>query len=379
VAEALLHTALTTQVFDQFLKRRSNEVILGFFIGLAMFTLITLATVDPPFNPVFGASLVFLLTVVALVMLVFLFYSTINQMRPSVIVDAIHDQTLASRDGQLGLVRRTRRIPETLLPISSDVHARSDGFVTHINLETLIPLIEEYGEEIEIVLLVSIGSYIAFHDRVAEIKVREADDVWMARIEDAVRHSIYIERMRDIESDPAFGIEQLVTIAWTSVSPAKGNLVPGLVTVFAMRDILARWLFQEREGPLEGEVQVLPIVYPDNVQHQLLAGFESLAVVSASSMQHQIYAEVMRTFANLFEAMIPANQLRVADIIRRLMMALGDHILTSQLEEALLSIVSTLERSGYPESAAEVNQALATFRQSIGEIRSANTRISLEE
>jgi uncharacterized membrane protein len=47
--------SLTHQVFDQFLRRRQNQFHFGFFVGLALYTLVTLATVGESFNPVLGA------------------------------------------------------------------------------------------------------------------------------------------------------------------------------------------------------------------------------------------------------------------------------------------------------------------------------------
>ncbi len=58
--------SMTAQVFDQFLQRRLNQLYFGFFVGIALYALPVLATVDPPFNPVLGASLALLLTIVAL-------------------------------------------------------------------------------------------------------------------------------------------------------------------------------------------------------------------------------------------------------------------------------------------------------------------------
>ncbi len=48
--------SMTAQVFDQFLRRRTNQVYFGFFVGLALYSLITLATVNEPFNPIFGGT-----------------------------------------------------------------------------------------------------------------------------------------------------------------------------------------------------------------------------------------------------------------------------------------------------------------------------------
>jgi uncharacterized membrane protein len=83
--------SLTHEVFDQFLRRRINQFYFGFFVGLALFALVTLATVTESFNPVFGATLAFLLTIMALYLLIVLLYTTVNQMRPAVIIEAIRN------------------------------------------------------------------------------------------------------------------------------------------------------------------------------------------------------------------------------------------------------------------------------------------------
>jgi uncharacterized membrane protein len=106
-------SALTHQIFDQFLRRRVNQIFFGYFVGLTLFTLLTLATVDDPFNPVVGATLALAMTVVALLLLLVLLYSSINQMRPAEIIGTIHDLTIAARERQLPMVRKTRRSPRS--------------------------------------------------------------------------------------------------------------------------------------------------------------------------------------------------------------------------------------------------------------------------
>jgi len=101
--------SMTSEVFEQFLRRRQNQFYFEFFVGFALYALVTLATVDEPFNPVFGATLAFLLTIIALYLLLLLFYTTINQMRPVEIIETIHDHILAAREQQLPLLRKTRR------------------------------------------------------------------------------------------------------------------------------------------------------------------------------------------------------------------------------------------------------------------------------
>jgi uncharacterized membrane protein len=56
-----------------------------------------------------------------------------------------------------------------------------------------------------------------------------------------VRFAGHLEEQRELETDPAYGIEQLALIAWTSISTAKSNPSPALLAIHSLRELLARW------------------------------------------------------------------------------------------------------------------------------------------
>lgn len=71
-------SAMTHQMYDQFLRNRRNQVYFGFFVGLSVYALITLASVGS-LNPVFGGTVALMSTIMALCLLLVLFYTTVNQ------------------------------------------------------------------------------------------------------------------------------------------------------------------------------------------------------------------------------------------------------------------------------------------------------------
>jgi len=362
--------SLTHQVFDQFLQRRLNQVYFGFFVGMAVYALIILATVDPPFNPVLGATLALTLAIAALYILLLLIHSTISQMRPSEIIKAIHDHTLKARERQLVLIRRTRR--STRLPGSAGipVTVSRDGYITGLDLDAIGRAIGEASSPVEIELLLPIGSYAAYGDTVAVVRTDEPEDA--DRVVLAVQEATQLHRVRRLDSDPAYGIEQLETIAWRSISTSQQNPSPGKIAIHNLRDLLARWTGEEEAEPSD---DVLPIVYPDDVMSLLLGAFESLAVVASESMQHQTYAEIVRTFAMTFDRLPLRERLRVEDLVLRTLSGLGDHILTTELDETLTDLVSSLERAGQASTVAAVRRAQTDLASSIGTLNSRATRV----
>ena len=219
--------SMTSQVFDQFLRRWHNQIYFGFFIGLALYSLITLATVNNPYNPVFGGTIALLGTIAALYFLLLLLYTTINQMRPDNIIEAIHDLILEARENQLHSISQTRSVSlydgRIRLPVKAETH----GFVTHIHFDVIEKAIKEI--ETEIVLQFSVGDYVAYQDVIAEVKTDSIEDA--EKIVEAVKDAVELEHQRDISLDPAYGIQQLSMIAWTSISTAKSNPAPGLLTI----------------------------------------------------------------------------------------------------------------------------------------------------
>ncbi len=362
-------SALTHQVYDQFLRTWYNQAYFGVFVGLSVYALVTLASVGP-LNPVFGGTLALLSTIVALCLLLALFYTTVNQMRPVVIIEAIHDYALAARKVQLELLRRTRRSPHLEAPVSVPVDAQVHGFVTRIDVAAIEAAADLAGAEVEVVMRVTIGTYVVFGQRLAEVTAHTPADARL--VADALEDAIHRATKRDIAADPLDGIEELETIGWTSISTAQSDADAGVLTIYSLRDVLARWSAPPDEAP---DVDVAPIVYVDDVLPRLLDAFESLAVSSSESMQHQSYAEVMRTFELLFDRLPPQLQLRVEDIVLRVLPGLGDHVLTRELETALTGLIATLEAAGRRATAAAVRDAKDQLARSIGKLGGRATRV----
>lgn len=363
-------SSLTNAVLDQFLRRRLNQLYFGFFVGLTLYALIILATVDSPFNPVYGATLAIVLTAAALYVLLLLIYSTISQMRPNEIIRSIHDHTLRARRRQMSLIERTRRASS--FPTGSPavgVFAATNGYVVGFDLDRIGAEIAAAPSGVEVVLLVSVGSYVAFGDPIAEVRSELACHA--AAVAPRLSEPIRIERGRQLDADPAYGIEQLETIAWRSISTSQQNPAPGLAVIRNLRDLLARWT-AEPDAPSDAEP--LPIVYADDVMARLLGAFELLAVVASEAMQPQTYAEILRTFAGDFDRLPASEQDRVEALVLTSLSTLGEHVLTAELDQALTALAATLARAGRT-SAAAVRAAHAELATTAGKLNSRATRV----
>lgn len=365
-------SSYTNQVFDQFLRRRGNQFYFGFFVGLSVFALVNLVTANAEHRPIFGALAATLLTAVALCLIVVLIYTTIDQSRPNTITAAIHDHVLKARKAQHPLLKATRRpAGSPALPLARRVVSEHLGFVTAIAVDQIIRAVASCSP-VEVELRVVVGSFVAYHDPLAELRcdggMTSAQADAMAK---AITAAITLEEQRDLDQDPALGIQQLATIGWTSVSTAHSNPQPGILVCQALRDIIARW----SEPGESSEDRSSPVIYDDRVPGAAIATLESLTVVSSESMQHQTLAEIMRTFALLLPELSPDRADQVAGIVLRSLSSLGEHVLTRELEDALDVLSQALAATGHDAAAEAVTRATGTLRRSIGVLRSRSTRV----
>jgi uncharacterized membrane protein len=364
--------SMTHAVFDQFLRRYLNQTYAGWFIGITLFTLITLATVGPEFNPVYGATLTLLFAVSALYVLLLLIYSAIEQMRPSSILESIHDHTLLARERQKPLLQRTLRRSQGTGSTRRTVRAASDGFVSTIDLDAIASALR-HAPGAEVALHLPIGAYAAFGDPLAEVRAWPADDI--EKLVEVVGPAIRLERERNLDRDPAFGIEQIETIAWTTISTSKQDPNPGLEAVRNLRDLLARWAVANHYGE-ETTDQRLAVVYPDDVMERLLGTIESLTVVASESMQHHVYADILRGFATTLDRLPPPLAKRAEEVVLRSLAGLGDHVLSAELEDALSAVAGALEQASLLEGAEAVRAARSELATTVGRLNSRSSRVA---
>lgn len=283
---------LSPVVFDQFVRRRINQVLLGFFVGLSLFAYLVMAaqTSSPP---VVGAAIATVLTVVAMLLLLLLVYTTIDQMRPANVLRQIHRQTLMARGRQARLRDRTIREPRSRAGVTGSYHSSVTGYVSDVGLAHLAAALEGAAPRTEIRLHVPLGGNVAYGDLVATVHDDDRDVVESVLAQ--VRRAVVIDRRRDIDRDASTGVAEICNIAWTSGSTSKQSPQVAREGLDALRDLAARWIDEgnHRSDPAEPP---LAIVYPDHDLDVVLDGIYALVVVSHESHQHLTARRVLDVY-----------------------------------------------------------------------------------
>ncbi len=369
-------SALTTQVTDQFLMRKINQFYFGYFVGLSLFVLFSLATASSIHRPVFGTTLSIILTSIALCMIVVMIYNTIDQMRPSQIIRAIHRHVLRARKAELKLLSISRRHPHSEWKVVATLASRETGHVLDVDAGKLNAALRDIGcGEIEVELSMPLGRYMAFGDPIAVLRAPDStasDPATLARLEEAVFGALTFGDDRNLRRDPSYGIDQLANIAWTSISTAKSNPNPGQAVVQSLRDIVSRWCADENEASSD-EASVLVIA--DVALDEALTALEQIILVSSESIQAQTLADAIQSVAILLRTTHGHRGERLADIARRSLSSLGEHVLTCRLELALTDLAVALDNAGFEATGDAVRVALSELVTTIGVLNSRSTRV----
>ncbi len=237
--------ALTAQVTDQFMARKVNQFYFGYFVGLSVFVLMTLVTNTDYHRPVFAAALSLLLTALALCLIIVMIYNTIDQMRPEQIIQFIHDKVLGARGEDLKLLAATRRARCHGWFDVALVRSCEKGYVVGLDLARIENALERHARgNVEIEILITLGTYRAVQDPLFQVRTRPgvtlSEDAQNSIVDEVLAAFAYDDG-RDLKNNTAYGLHQLSTIAWTSVSTSKSNPNPGLTVIQALRDIISQW------------------------------------------------------------------------------------------------------------------------------------------
>ncbi len=357
-------SSLSNQVYDQFLRRTANQIFLGYAVGLSVYTLIVLTTVGKGFNPIYSACTIVVFTIMGLGLLIILIYGTIYQMRPVVIIEAMHDHILLARERQKELVKCTRRESQCREDVRAEIRMKSSGFFQDLRTRDLSRALS-FGSNVEIIVLHPIGTYLAHDDTLALIKASSSDqaDVILPH----VKKALVVKSDRDLSCDPAWGIIELESVAWTTVSSAKSTPEPPRLVINSLRDIFMRWV-DEEYAENDDKASTLPIVYCDDVRGHVLNALATIAAGANESLQHVVMIEALKALRSLYISVSGELRPAIQDVIRRVVPALRPLILTQELEQIIGRLATSMRENGDLQTAEELTGAVGELAKLVGHI-----------
>lgn len=356
----------TTAVLDQFMQRRLNHIFFGLFIGLAVYYVAVL-TVVAPGQAVVSAAIASVLTMVALVLLLVFIYNTFDQLRPSSSASVIVHNALRARRTQQALLARCRSTPQLTGTATTRAAVVHSGYIVDIDIDVLAAAVAKTTGPVEVEFRVALGAHIVTGDTVAD--VRGSHDADRGRLAAAVLDSVTIGRTRDTSRDAGYSVDQLAAMAWTA-SSSQQDPEGAAVAIGALHSLLASWgsYYEPAAGRFGGP---LPVVYSDEVTHQVLDALTAVIVATGQSGQHQTCCQVLRIFAEMLPRLAPAYQQAAVEDIARVISTATAQVLTVRMERAIGQLRWALNETGYQHAAGRLEEAESELSRQVRELVSA--------
>jgi uncharacterized membrane protein len=346
-------SALNSQIVDHYLRRTSNRVYFGLFIGTCVFVLVTLVQTTHTPHPILGVATSTICAAISLFTLLLLIYTTIDQTRAISIVTTIHDAAVAARHRQVAWIGKTQ--PPERSGSSTGVAVPSDraGYLASVNVEALGRIARQHPG-IRIDIAHPVGTYLSAGETIATFG--DASDA--AAIGAMIRAALPIDERRNIRNDASYCVDHLQNIGWTAISTAKSDPAVGAIIVHMLKNLLLTTGAERRCAPAPG---TSGISYPDRFRRYLFDSLESMVVAAAESRQQQTLALIVNDVATIIERSPEADAGRIASLLGVVAQTAKAHTRTAALDRSLARLVAAMRGHPCGRLAMEAERELAAL------------------
>jgi uncharacterized membrane protein len=248
----LASSQFSPRVLRTFTGDRSNQVVLGVFIGTFTYSLLILRTVHSAsqdlevFVPSASVTVAILLALASIGFLIFYIHHASRSIQASVIIDRATQDTLAlladmdKRNGNHGVDDSEvvwRRAGCAIVTIA----AERTGYVQSIDRNALAAMAEE--EAFWLRTCVAPGDFVLSGHQLAEVMKDERGSGTTSTdegdLKDRIRGHFVLGIERTLAQDWTFGLRQLVDIALKALSPGINDPTTAMLCIDRLSEVLA--------------------------------------------------------------------------------------------------------------------------------------------
>jgi uncharacterized membrane protein len=267
VVLSLASSQYSSRVLRNFLTDRTNQTVLGVFVGIFAYCLVVMRTVrGGDEGEVFIPSLAVLggvvLAFVGIGYLIFFIHHISTSIQAAQILARISDETVCAVDHLFPEAVGDESDPEPPDPVVTrpnqrwhPVPAARSGYVQEIDAAAILAHAKEKRTVVRMDR--GIGEFVVEGTPLAS--VLGAGEPESADI-DRLRAVFAVARQRNMTQDAAFGIRQIVDIALKALSPGINDITTAVMSLDYLTAILVRVARRRIESPYrfdEGELRVL--------------------------------------------------------------------------------------------------------------------------
>ena len=267
VALSLTSSQYTSRVMRNFMRDRTNQVVLGVFVGVFAYCLVVLRTIRGGDEGAFMPSLAVLggliLAFVGIGHLIFFIHHISMSIQASSIIAAAAEETIAAVDHLFprGLGDNADEDADGNLEASlaeqpwAAVGARKTGYIESIDGDALLAWARDRGTIVRMER--GIGEFVVEGTPLVSVAGPGEPDGETAA---GLNAAYVVSRQRTVQQDAGFGIQQIVDIAMRALSPGVNDTTTAVMCVDYLAAIFVRLAVRGIASPHrleQGELRVI--------------------------------------------------------------------------------------------------------------------------
>ncbi|WP_138993736.1 DUF2254 domain-containing protein [Larkinella sp. C7] len=297
------------RVLRNFMRDRSNQVVMGYFVGVFAYCLIVLGTIrgteEQKFVPSTAVLMGLLLALGGVAALIFFIHHIAESLQTGTIVEHISHETIKVIDALFP--GESEKPVETILGDDArwrhaetqsgwqPVLSTRSGYIQHIDLDEVLRWAIDHRALLRVEQ--TIGSFVGEKALLFSIRSNgEKPGIFDSNHLHKLLDQIAIGRHRNIEQDVAFGIQQLVDIALKALSPGINDTTTAVMAIDyagAIMERLASRNFPEPFRTANGQLHIL--IRPVGFDHYLRQTFDLIRINAKGN--HAVIRRLMRALA----------------------------------------------------------------------------------
>jgi uncharacterized membrane protein len=350
VALSLTASQYTSRVLRNFMRDRSNQVVLGAFVGIYAYCLIVLRTIrggESEFVPSIAAFGAIVLAFVGIGLLIHFIHHISSAVQATAILRAIRNDSMPAIEHlfpqELGSGEddedEARTPPPSTVACNATIQSRRTGYVQSIDGDSIVALARQHHTVIR--LLHSVGDFVVTDTPLALCDAECGD-----QMADRVRRAFTLGDQRTIEQDVQFGIRQVVDIALKALSPSMNDPTTAVMCIDALEALLTQLARRRFPSSLRYSEGRLSVIAPSPGFRELVEGAVD-EIRMAATQQPIVIKHLIRALRSLARSSpvsrrpaISTELARISDSIDALTDRYWRETLAAQLREAV-SVIGT--------------------------------------
>jgi uncharacterized membrane protein len=327
------------RVLENFMRDRSNQIVLGTFVATFLYCLVVLravrGTTDSSFVPHLTVAFAVVLAAVGVAVLIYFIHHIATSIRIETLLaqlaadgcDAV-DRLFPERLGNSPLHDKDEPAPHRL-PTDFDggserVSADAGGYVQNVGMDALMQSAKEY----DLVLRIEAppGQFVTEGDCLLTAYPRNRVT---KEIANSLRGALVIGKNRTINQDLEFSIRRIVELAQRSLSPGINDPTTALYCIDRLGEVLGRLAGRDIPSPIRydatGQLRILTEVIV--IEELACNAFSAIARYGTSDVD--VVTRLVNTMGKLSRSFSPAAR----DAIK----ALSEQVLIASEQSASLS------------------------------------------